>query len=137
MRPTYIVVLKDFVHVDALCVENRLFFPRLGCGLAQQAPRQASGLHDDGVLGQSRQDRGQVEVDPVQREFQLHLCEWSRFIQVVSTSELTGGNNDRTPGVGRRWVVKVWANFEPNQHQAPFTTFREKNFNDLILATWV
>ncbi len=50
--PTYITVLEHFVHVDALCVENSLFLSGLCCGFAQQAACQASGLHDDGVLGQ-------------------------------------------------------------------------------------
>lgn len=64
---TYITVLEHFVHVDPLRVENRLFCSALCCGFTQKAASQAPGFHDDGVLGQCRQDRGQVEV---------HLADW-------------------------------------------------------------
>lgn len=49
---TYIAVVEHLVHVDALRVQDRLFRSCFGCGLAQQAARQASGFHDDGVLGE-------------------------------------------------------------------------------------
>lgn len=72
-QPTYVAVSEHLLHVDALCVENRLFLPGLCCGFTQQAARQASGLHDDGVVGQSRQDCRHVEVHLAHRHDQVHL----------------------------------------------------------------
>lgn len=48
---TYITVLKHFMHVDSLRVENHLLPPGLGRRLAQQAAGQAPGFHNDSVLG--------------------------------------------------------------------------------------
>ncbi len=71
--PAYITVLEHLVHVDALGVENRLFLSAVRCGFAQQAARQAFGLHDDGVLSQCRQDWGEVVVHLARWQDQLNL----------------------------------------------------------------
>lgn len=61
------------MHVDAFCIENRLFLSGLRCVFAQEAARQASGLHDDGILSKCWQDWSQVEVHFAHRQNQVDL----------------------------------------------------------------
>lgn len=70
---TYVAVVEHLVHVDALRVEERLLLARPGGAFAEEAARQALGLHDDSVLGQGGQDRRQVKVHLAHRQDQLHL----------------------------------------------------------------
>lgn len=72
---THVTVAEHLVHVDALSVENHLLLARLGGAFAEEAARQAPGLHDDSVLGQLGQDRRQVKVHLADRQDQLHLVE--------------------------------------------------------------
>lgn len=52
---THITMLENLLHVNALCVEDRLFGTVLFGDLIQQAARDAFGLHDDGILCLSHQ----------------------------------------------------------------------------------
>lgn len=73
MLRTYITVIEHLMHVDALRVEDRLFRAGFCCGFAQQAARQASRFHDDGVLGECCQDWSKVKVHLADRQDQLNL----------------------------------------------------------------
>lgn len=78
---------EHLVHVDALSVEDRLLLARLGGAVAEEAARQAPGLHDDGALGQCSQDRRQVKVHLAYWQDQLHLEE-ERLQTSVTTNHL-------------------------------------------------
>ena len=75
---TYVAVLEELVHVDALRVQQALLLPRAARGLVQQAARDAGRLHDDGAVGQRGQQRRQVKVHVGQREGDGHLRDGGR-----------------------------------------------------------
>lgn len=76
-------MVEHLVHVDAFSVEDHLLLASLAGAVTEEAARQATGLHDDGVLGQRAQDRRQVKVHLAQRQDQLHLVDRGGFFSLV------------------------------------------------------
>lgn len=91
---THVAVIEHLVHVDALCVENRLLLSSLGCGFTEKAACQAFGFHDDGVLGQRCQDRRQVEVHLAHRQSQINLRGEHTMVFFLTHSNLTKLNQE-------------------------------------------
>lgn len=80
------------MHVDALRVENCLFFSRLRCRFTQQAAGQALGFHDDGILGQRWEHWGQVKV---------HLAHWQDQVNLE-----TGTQHEQMGELHLDWLIK-------------------------------
>lgn len=80
-RGTYLRVLEQLGEVDSLCVQYKLLLIRTVGSLIQEAPSDALGGIDNGIVGQGHNQGAHVKINLHQWELQRHLQEkasWAR-----------------------------------------------------------
>lgn len=70
---TYLRVLEQLREVDSLCVQHKLLLILTVGRFVQEAPSDALGCIDNGIVGQGHNQGAHVKINLHQWELQSHL----------------------------------------------------------------